>query len=83
MLDAYMKVLLTKDNTNSLKLSIDNATENTKEVLKDIESNREVHHVQPFEVYTPSYQEARKAEYTGGKAGIGPFALNNAHHILT
>mgnify|MGYP001755174953 FL=1 len=45
MLDAYMKVLLTKDNTNSLKLSIDNATENTKDVLKDIESNREVHHV--------------------------------------
>ena len=83
MLEAYMKVLLTKDNTNSLKLSIDNATENTKDVLKDIESNREVKHVQPFEVYTPSYQEARKEEYTGGKAGIGPFALNNAHHILT
>ena len=83
ILDAYMKVLLTQDNFNSLKLSIDNATENTKEVLEDIESNREVHHVQPFEVYTPTYQEARKAEYTGGKAGIGPFALNNAHHILT
>lgn len=83
ILDAYMKVLLTQDNFNSLKLSIDNATENTKEVLKDIESNREVHYVQPFEVYTPTYQEARKAEYTGGKAGIGPFALNNAHHILT
>lgn len=83
ILDSYMKVLLTQDNFNSLKLSIDNATENTKEVLKDIESNRGVHYVQPFEVYTPTYQEARKAEYTGGKAGIGPFALNNAHHILT
>ena len=83
ILDAYMKVLLTQDNFNSLKLSIDNATENTKEVLRDIESNREVHYAQPFEVYTPTYQEARKAEYTGGKAGIGPFALNNAHHILT
>lgn len=83
ILDAYMKVLLTKDNFNSLKLSIDNATENTKEVLKDIESTRKKHYAQPFEVYTPTYQEARKAEYTGGKAGIGPFALNNAHHILT
>lgn len=83
ILDAYMKVLLTQDNFNSLKLSIDNATENTKEVLRDIESNRGVHYAQPFEVYTPTYQEARKAEYTGGKAGIGPFALNNAHHILT
>lgn len=83
ILDAYMKVLLTQDNFNSLKLSIDNATENTKEVLRDIESNRGVHYAQPFEVYTPTYQEARKAEYTGGKAGIGPFSLNNAHHILT
>lgn len=82
MLDAYLKVLLTKDNTNSLKLSIDNATENVKEILRDIEGPSN-YHPEPFEVYSPTYQEARKAEYTGGKAGIGPFALNNAHHILT
>lgn len=83
LLNAYMNVLLSLENTNQLKLSIDNATGNVKQVLKDIESGRQKHYVQPFEVYTPSYQEARKAEYTGGKAGIGPFALNNAHHILT
>ena len=82
LLDAYLKVLLTKDNTNSLKLSIDNATENVKAVLKDIEGPTK-YHPEVFEVYSPTYQEARKAEYTGGKAGIGPFALNNAHHILT
>lgn len=82
MLEAYLKVLLTRDNTNSLKLSIDNATENVKEVLRDIEGPSS-YHPAPFEVYSPTYQEARKAEYTGGKAGIGPFALNNAHHILT
>lgn len=82
MLEAYLKVLLTRDNTNSLKLSIDNATENVKEVLRDIEGPSS-YHPTPFEVYSPTYQEARKAEYTGGKAGIGPFALNNAHHILT
>lgn len=81
MLEAYLKVLLTRDNTNSLKLSIDNATENVKEVLRDIEGPSS-YHPTPFEVYSPTYQEARKAEYTGGKAGIGPFALNNAHHIL-
>lgn len=82
MLEAYLKVLLTRDNTNSLKLSIDNATENVKEVLRDIEGPSS-YHPTPFEVYSPTYQEARKAEYTGGKAGIGPFSLNNAHHILT
>lgn len=82
MLQQYLRVLLTKDNTGSLKLSIDNATDNVKSILKDIEGPG-AFRPEPFEVYSPTYQEARKAEYTGGKAGIGPFALNNAHHILT
>ena len=82
LLQQYLRVLLTKDNTSSLKLSIDNATGNVKAILKDIEGSSTFHPA-PFEVYSPTYQEARKAEYTGGKAGIGPFALNNAHHILT
>ena len=83
MLDQYLRVLLTKDNTSALKLSIDNATDNVKSILEDIEGDRPTFYPAPFEVYSPTYQEARKAEYTGGKAGIGPFALNNAHHILT
>lgn len=83
LIDMYMKVLLTKEHGNELKISIDNATENVKAVLKDIESNRTTKTVEPFDVYSPSYQEERKQEYTGGKAGIGPMALNNAHHILT
>ena len=78
----YLRVLRTLANTGQLKGSIDNATENVKDILKDIEGTS-VTHPAPFEVYSPTYQEARKAEYTGGKAGIGPFALNNAHHILT
>ena len=82
ILQQYLRVLLTKDNTSSLKLSIDNATDNVKAILKDIEGPS-AFRPEPFEVYSPTYQEARKAEYTGGKAGIGPFALNNAHHILT
>jgi hypothetical protein len=36
----YLRVLLTKENTNQLKLSIDIATDNVKAVLKDIESGR-------------------------------------------
>ena len=83
MMDNYLRVLLTKENTSSLKLSIDVATDNVKAVLKDLEGSSANYHPEPFEVYTPTYQEERKAEYTGGKAGIGPFALNNAHHILT
>lgn len=83
MIQMYLKVLTTLDNTNELKLSIDNDTEMVKDVLKDIESVKKSHHPKPFEVYSPTYQEDRKAEYTGGKAGIGPMALNNAHQILT
>ena len=82
LLQQYLRVLLTKENTSSLKLSIDKATDNVKAILEDIKGSS-TFHPEPFEVYSPTYQEARKAEYTGGKAGIGPFALNNAHHILT
>ena len=83
LMQNYLRVLLTKENTNQLKLSIDIPTDNVKAVLKDIESGRQKTYATPFGVYTPSYQEARKSEYTVGKSGIGPFALNNAHHILT
>lgn len=83
IVEMYLKILQTRGNTNELKMSIDNATENVKDVLADIESNKTTRLTDPFEVYTPSYQEDRKAEYTGGKSGIGPMALNNAHHILT
>lgn len=83
MLKAYIRVLLTKDNMQQLRGSIDTATEDVRAVLRDIEGSQSSQVVEPMSVYTPTYQEARKAEYTSGKAGIGPFALNNAHHILT
>ena len=79
----YLKILTDKSRTNELKISIDNDTELVKSLLDIVESDKEVTYPKPFEVYTPQYQEERKAEYTTGKAGIGPMALNNAHHILT
>lgn len=83
LVEQYLKVLTTTEYTNQLKVSIDNATDTVKSVLKKIESKKSVHHQTPFEVYSPHYQEEVKSEYTKGKSGIGPFALNNAHHILT
>ena len=32
---------------------------------------------------SPTFQMNKKYEYSGGKTGIGPFALNNKNHILT
>ena len=83
LIEQYLTVLTTLEYTNQLKVSIDNATDTVKGVLKKIESNKEVKHQTPFQVYSPHYQEDVKSEYTKGKSGIGPFALNNAHHILT
>jgi hypothetical protein len=37
----------------------------------------------PMYELLPSFQLARKEEYTGGKAGIAPFALNSTNHCLT
>lgn len=83
LVEQYIKVLTTTEYTNQLKVSIDNATDTVKGVLKQIESKKKVEHQEPMWVYTPQYQEMVKDEYTKGKSGIGPFALNNAHHILT
>ena len=83
LIEMYLKILTDKSRTNELKISIDNDTELVKSLLDIVESNKVVSYPKPFEVYTPQYQEERKAEYTTGKVGIGPMALNNAHHILT
>ena len=36
-----------------------------------------------FHIYSAANQNILKFEYTGGKDGIGPAALNNVHHVLS
>jgi hypothetical protein len=48
LIDCFLKVLLTKEHTNDLKISIDNDTENVKTVLADIESLKKESHVLPL-----------------------------------
>ena len=83
LIDTWMKVLITPWITIQSKGSIDNATDTLKGVLKAIDKNSKTSRPYTFIGYTPSFQESKKSEYTIGKAGIGPFALNNAHHVLT
>lgn len=83
MIEQYIKVLTSKDYQQQMKISIDNATEMLHDVLNRIEKNRVQDRPTPFSSQMLSYQCAKKAEYTIGKAGIGPYALNNAHHVLT
>lgn len=83
MIQNYIKVLTSGNYQQQMKISIDNATETLKDVLAIIEKYREKPRTYALSSYLPSYQCAKKSEYTIGKAGIGPFALNNAHHVLT
>ena len=83
MIEAYMKVLTSKDYQQQMKISIDNATERLLAVLDRIEKHRIPTAPSALSSYSLSFQCAKKSEYTIGKLGIGPFALNNAHHVLT
>ena len=75
---------LTKQRTsNILHRSIDNDTELLKKIIRDLESNIEAKHEEPYGFYSLSAQTESKDDYITGKIGIGPFALNNNNHILT
>ena len=83
MIDMYINVLTSSDYQQQMKLSIDNATEMLRDVLDEIQQFRQTTEFRTLDSYTMAYQLSKKSEYTIGKAGIGPFALNNAHHVLT
>lgn len=83
LVDTYLKVLLTANKFTELKSSVDSVTKPVKDILEDVERANKKHKGSVLESYTPRFQEDKKQEYTTGKAGIGPMALNAAHHILT
>ena len=79
----YMRVLLTNNKQGELKNSIDRSTKLLKDTLAEIEEDNEKE-VEGFaNEYTPSFQLKKKHDYTSGKTGIGPMALQSVHHILT
>lgn len=77
--------LITDEKTvGETRMSIDTATSTLKnDILKDIEKNKPSDPYVPYKYISPRFQLSKKLEYTTGKLGIGPFALNNAHHVLT
>jgi hypothetical protein len=84
LLDMYMTVLNDKSNVHETKASLDAPTEKLKSgALKAVRAAITSKNESPFYELSPSYQLNKKHEYTGGKAGIAPFALNNVHHVLT
>lgn len=77
--------LITDEKTvGETRMSIDTATSTLKnDILKDIEKNKPSDPYVPYKYISPRFQLSKKLEYTTGKLGIGPFALNNANHVLT
>lgn len=84
LLDTYFAVITDKKNVNETRLPLDKATGILKgEVLNIIDKFTPAKPFVPYNELSPTFQMNKKYEYSGGKTGIGPFALNNKNHVLT
>lgn len=84
LLDTYLAVLTDKKNVDETRLPLDKVTGIIKdEILPIVDGKGTLSEIVPFRELSPTYQMNKKYEYSGGKTGIGPFALNNKNHVLT
>lgn len=84
LLDTYMLVLTDKKNVTETRLPLDKVTGIIKnEILPIVDGTTTSREQIPFVEMSPTFQMNKKYEYSGGKTGIGPFALNNKNHVLT
>lgn len=83
-MDTYLAVLTDKKNVDETRLPLDKVTGIIKgEILPIVDGTGKLGDRVPFRELSPTYQMNKKYEYSGGKTGIGPFALNNKNHVLT
>ena len=84
LLDTYLLVLTDRKNVTETRLPLDNVTGIIKdEILPIVDGSVSSAKIVPFNEMSPTFQMNKKYEYSGGKTGIGPFALNNKNHVLT
>lgn len=85
LLDTYILVLTDKKNVTETRLPLDKTTGIIKDEILPIVDGNVKENVQPIPFFemSPTFQMNKKYEYSGGKTGIGPFALNNKNHVLT
>lgn len=83
LLDNYSLVLTDFTNIAETRASIDTLTKILQKQILPIVQPKNTIEVNPMYELAPSFQISRKTEYTGGKAGIAPFALNSTNHALT
>lgn len=83
LLDNYSLVLTDFTNIAETRASIDTLTKILQKQILPIVQPKNTVEVNPMYELAPSFQLSRKIKYTGGKAGIAPFALNSTNHALT
>lgn len=83
LLDSYTLVISDKKTLAETRASIDTLTGILKKEILPLVQTTELKEAEPMYELMPSFQESRKTEYTSGKAGIAPFALNSTNHCLT
>lgn len=84
LLETYLMVLTDNKNVDETRLPLDKVTGIIKnEILPIVDSGETAKEFIPMNELSPTYQMNKKYEYSGGKTGIAPFALNNKNHVLT
>ena len=83
LLDSYTLVISDEKTLAETRASIDTLTGILKKDILPLVQETEIKEAEPMYELMPSFQESRKTEYTSGKAGIAPFALNSTNHCLT
>lgn len=84
LLDTFIIKLTDEKSVGETRMPLDVTTDTLKgKILEDIEREKQTEQYVPYRYVSPKFQSDKKNEYTTGKLGIGPFALNNAHHVLT
>lgn len=87
LLDMYMSVISNPLNFAEARQPLDAVTDYLKDtILKEVDTiTGQGKRTSKSQLYyaTPAFQSRTKAELNGGKFGIGPFALANAHQVLT
>lgn len=83
LLDSYTLVISDSKTMAQTRASIDTLTSILKKEILPLVQVTEMVEAEPMYELMPSFQEDRKTEYSSGKAGIAPFALNSTNHCLT
>lgn len=83
LVDIYLGVLLSNHHLIDTKTPLDASTKALKDqakLIEDLEGKSKSYG--DLFVASPVFQSAIKEKFIGGNKGIGPFALNNVHHVL-